>query len=114
MCWPLFTPDKSSSTTTKAVRTWYIANREQIQQHGGWEIGRFDNGTEYASAEFKELLRELGVKTEFTPPSGPKRNGRVERRLALIAEGAKAGWAGWSFHCDSRTWSSPRRRETGG
>ena len=114
MCWPLFTPDKSSSTTTKAVRTWYIANREQIKQHGGWEIGRFDNGTEYASAEFKELLRELGVKTEFTPPSGPKRNGRVERRLALIAEGAKAGWAGWSFHCDSRTWSSPRRRETGG
>ena len=35
---------------------------------------------------------EMGVKAEYTPPGGPKRNGRVEPRIALMAEGAKAGW----------------------
>ena len=92
ICWPLFMPDKSGSTVCNNVRTWYIENRERIQFHGGWEIGRFDNASEFTSAEFKQVLMELSVKAEYTPPGGPKRNGRVERRLALIAEGAKAGW----------------------
>ena len=68
MCWPLFMPDKSGSTVCNNVRTWYIENRERIQFHGGWEIGRFDNASGFTSAEFKELLVELGVKAEYTPP----------------------------------------------
>ena len=55
-------PDKSGSTVCNAVRTWHIENRERIQFHGGWEIGRFDNASEFASAEFEEMLVELGVK----------------------------------------------------
>ena len=35
---------------------------------------------------------KLGVKAEHTPPGGSKRTARVERRIALMAEGAKANW----------------------
>lgn len=50
----MFMPDKSCPTVCRTVRAWYNANRAIIKKHGGWEIGRFDNGT------------------EFTPPDGAK------------------------------------------
>lgn len=56
------------------------------------KIARFDNAREWTSSEVRALMEELGVKIEFTSPGGPKLNGRVERRLALIAEGAKSAW----------------------
>ena len=35
---------------------------------------------------------------EYTPVDGAKRNGRVERKLALIAEGARAAWLEFPRH----------------
>lgn len=90
--WTLFMPDKSGSTLCRTIRSWHFKKRDIIERHGGWKIGRFDNRTEFVNTEVRELLVDLGVKPEFTPPDGAKRNGRVERKLALIAEGAKAAW----------------------
>ena len=62
------------------------------------EIARFDNGNEFTNADFRKLLTELGVAVEYTPVDGAKRNGRVERKLALIAEGARAPWLEFPRH----------------
>ena len=40
---------------------------------------RCDNGTEYTSAEFKNLLKENKIKQEFSSPHSPHQNGTVER-----------------------------------
>ena len=58
----------------------------------------FDNGSEFTNAEFRKLLTGLGIAVEYTPVDGAKRNSRVERKLALIAEGAKAAWLEFPRH----------------
>ena len=60
--------------------------------YGGLDIARFDIGHEFTNAEVRKLLNELGTAVEYTPVDGAKRNCRVERKLALIAGGAKAAW----------------------
>ena len=60
-----------------------------VATYGGLDIARFDNGHEFTNVEFRKLLTELGIAIEYNPIDGTKRNGRVERKLALIAEGAK-------------------------
>ena len=35
---------------------------------------------------------------EYTPVDGTKRNGRVERKLTLIAEGARVAWLEFPHH----------------
>ena len=63
-----------------------------VATYGGLDIARFENGHEFINAEFRKLLTELEIAVEYTPIDGEKRNGRVERKLALIAEGAKVAW----------------------
>ena len=63
-----------------------------VATYGGLCIARFDNEHEFINAEFRKLLTELGIAVEYTPVDDKKRNGRVERKLALIAEGAKVAW----------------------
>ena len=53
------------------------------------DIARFDIGHEFTNVEFLKLPTELVIAVEYTPVDGAKRNGRVERKLALIEEGAK-------------------------
>ena len=91
--WTLFLGDKSGGTLCQAFRSWHTAVKRTAAIHGGLEIARFDNGNEFTNADFRKLLTELGVAVEYTPVDGAKRNGRVERKLALIAEGARA--AAW-------------------
>ena len=38
------------------------------------------------------MLVVLGIARELTVVDGPKSNGRVERRIALVSEGAKAAF----------------------
>ena len=44
------------------------------------------------------MLTELNIKRELTPVDGAKRNGHVERKLALITEGARAAWLEFPRH----------------
>ena len=50
------------------------------------------------NVNFKDMLTELNIKRELTPVDGAKRNGRVERKLALITEGARAAWLEFPRH----------------
>ena len=46
-----------------------------------------DNGTEWVNEDFRTMLVDLGIGRELTAVDGPKSNGRVERRIALVSEG---------------------------
>ena len=96
--WTLFVGDKSGDTLCPAFRSWHTAVKSTAPIHGGLEIARFDNGNEFTNANFRKLLTELGVAVEYTPVDGAKRNGRVERKLALIAVGARAAWLEFPRH----------------
>ncbi|CAB1119977.1 unnamed protein product [Ectocarpus sp. CCAP 1310/34] len=90
--WTLFLADKGGSTLCDAFRAWYVDTKQLAGTHGGLGVARFDNGTEFTNTEFRHLLSELGVAVEFTPVDGAKRNGRAERKIALVVEGGKAAW----------------------
>ena len=96
--WSLFLRDKSGPTLCHAFRAWYNAVKLVAATYGGLDIAHFDNGHEFTNAEFRKLLIGLGIAVEYTPVDGAKRNGRVERKLALIAEGAKAAWLEFPWH----------------
>ena len=96
--WTLFLGDKSGDTLCQAFRSWHTAVKSTAAIHRGLEIARFDNGNEFTNADFRKLLTELGVAVEYTPVDGAKWNGRVERKLALIAEGARAVWLEFPRH----------------
>ena len=96
--WTLFLGDKSGDTLCQAFRSWHTAIKSTGAIHGGLEIARFDNGNEFTNANFRKLLTEHGVAVEYTPVDGAKRNSRVERKLALIAEGARAAWLEFPRH----------------
>ena len=96
--WTLFLGDKSGDTLCQAFRSWHTAVKSTAAIHGRLEIARFDNGNKFTNADFRKLLTELGVAVEYTPVDGAKRNGRVERKLALIAEGARAVWLEFPRH----------------
>ena len=51
-----------------------------------------DNGTESVNEPFANLLAKHDIHREFLSVDGPKRNGRVERRIALVKEGTWAAW----------------------
>ena len=90
--WSLFLRDRTGPALYHAFRVWHNAAKLVVATYGGLVIARFDNGHEFINAEFRKLLTELGVAVEYTPVDGVRRNGRVERKLALIAEGTKVAW----------------------
>ena len=96
--WPLFLRNRSGPTLCHACRAWHNAVKLVAAAYGGLDIARFDNGHEFTNAEFRKLLTELGIAVEYTPVDGAKGNGRVERKLGLIAEGAKEVWLEFPRH----------------
>lgn len=50
---------------------------------------RSDNGTEFVNAEMKTLLAEHGVTHETTVPYCPEQNGKAERDMRTLVEGAR-------------------------
>ena len=96
--WTLFLGNTSGDTLCQAFRSWHTAVKSTAAIHRGLEIARFDNGNEFTNADFRKLLTELRVAVEYTPVDGAKRNGRVERKLGLIAEGARAAWLEFPRH----------------
>ena len=96
--WVLFLKDKTGSTVTQAFRAFFAAIKSLITVHGPVGSLRTDNGLEFVNDDFKNMLTELNIKRELTPVDGAKRNGRVERKLALITEGARAAWLEFPRH----------------
>ena len=96
--WVLFVKDKTGSTVTQAFRAFFAAIKPLITVHGPVGSLHTDNGLEFVNDDFKNRLTELNIKRELTPVDGAKRNGRVEQKLALITEGAKAAWLEFPRH----------------
>ena len=93
--WPIFLKNKSADTVTQAFRAFLAAIKPLREKHGEPGTFRTDNGTEFVNEPFSNLLVQYGIRREFTSVDGPKRNGRVERRIALVKEGARAAGLGF-------------------
>ena len=96
--WVMFLKDKTGSTVTQAFRAFFAAIKPLIAVHGPVGSLRTDNGLEVVNDDFKDMLTELNIKRELTPVYGAKRNGPVERKLALITERARAAWLEFPRH----------------
>ena len=88
--WTVFLGDKSGPTVVRAFRTWYASVKQLMGVHGAVRCVLTDNGTEWVKEDFRTMLEDLGIARELTAVDGPKCNGRVERMIALVLEGAKA------------------------
>lgn len=63
---------------------------------------RTDNGGEFISKEFNELLAKLGISRQTTPPYTPEHNGVAERANRTIMESARSMILG--AHLDASYW----------
>ena len=90
--WTVFLGDKSGPTVVRAFRTWYASVKHLVAVHGEVGCVLTDNGTEWVNEDFRTLLVDLGIGRELTAVDAPQSNGRVERRIALVSEGAKAAF----------------------
>ena len=88
----MFLGDKSGPTVVRAFRTWYASVKQLMGVHGEVRCVLTDNGTEWVNEDFRTMLVNLGIARELPVVDGPKSNGRVERRIALVSEGTKAAF----------------------
>ena len=88
----VFLGDKGGPTVVRAFRTWYASVKQLVGVHGEVRCVLTDNGTEWVNENFRTMLVNLGIARELTAVDGPKSNGRVEQRIALVSEGAKAAF----------------------
>ena len=88
----MFLGDKSGPTVVRAFRTWYASVKKIIGVHGEMGCVLTDNGTEWVNEDFRTMLMGLGIARELTAIDGPKSNGRVEQRIALVSDGANAAF----------------------
>ena len=90
--WSVFLGDKSGPTVVRAFRIWDVSVKQLMGIHGEVRYVLTDNGTEWVNEEFWTMLVDLGIAQELTVVDGPTSSGRVERRIALVSEGAKAAF----------------------
>ena len=83
--WPVFQPEKSATTVTLGFCTFLAVVNAYAQP----ECLRTDNASEFPNTEFQRLMVDNSIRREFTSVDGPKRNGRPERKLGLVAEGSR-------------------------
>eukprot|EP00752_Nemacystus_decipiens_P015776 g14086.t1 len=93
--WTEFLMDKSAETVVFAFKRWMTRVKSMLERYGKIEFVLTDNGNEFTNAEFRRQLVEQGSTLELTSVDGPKSNGQVERRIALVMEGARAAWLGF-------------------
>ena len=99
--WIVFLGDKSVPTVDRASRTWCASVVQLMGVHGEVTCVLTDNSTEWVNEDFRTMLVDLVIARELTAVDGPKSNGRVERRIALVSEGAKAAFV--EFRTNSPT-----------
>ena len=90
--WTVLLGDKSGPTVVRAFRTWYASAKQLMGVHGEVRCFLTDNDTVWSNEDFRTMLVILGIARELTAVDGPKSNGRVERRITLVSEEAKAAF----------------------
>ena len=94
-CWADVFPiaHKTGETISKILADRYFP------QYGIPEIMISDNGKEFANEEVESLLKQFGVKHNFTTPYHPRSNGKIERLnktfksiLKKLMFSAKTNW----------------------
>ena len=86
--WPVLLPGKSGATVTRGFRTFLAA----VNAYGKSACLRTDNDFDVTNKEFETMISDNNIRRECTSVEGPKRSGRVERKLALVAEGGMAAF----------------------
>ena len=90
--WTVFLGDKSGPIVVRAFRTSYTSVKQLMGVHGEVWCVLTDNGIEWVDEDFRTMLMDLGIARELIAVDGPKSNGRVERRIAVVSEGAMAAF----------------------
>ena len=90
--WTVFLRGKSGPTVVRAFRTWYASVKQHMGVHGEVRCVLTDSGTEWVNEDFRTMLVDLGLARKLTAVDGPKSNGRVERRVTLVSEGANTAF----------------------
>ncbi|CAN0527058.1 unnamed protein product, partial [Laminaria digitata] len=85
--WPYFLKRKSD---VPAAFAGFLADINATGVPSIVESVRSDNGTEFVTREFVEMLDRRGIRREYTPVNSPKDNGVVERQISLVLELAMA------------------------
>jgi hypothetical protein len=86
--------DTSAATTIDVLRLHYFA------RYGIPHVLVSDNGSNFASAEFREFVEFNGVKHVFAPPYHPSSNGLAERSVQTFKNAMKSALfenPEWSF-----------------
>ena len=96
--WTVFLGDKSGPTVVCTFRTWYVSVEQLMGVRGDVGCVLTDNGTEWVTEDFRTMLVDLAIARELTAVDGPKSNGRVEQRIALVSGGAKAVFVEFPNH----------------
>ena len=70
------------------VFQWFLEWKAMLERCSGHKLKvlRTDNGGEYTSTEFKEYLKEEGIRHELTIPKTPEQNGVAERMNRTFVE----------------------------
>ena len=95
--WQIFLPDKSTATVTLGFPTFLSA----VYVYGQPECLRADTASAFTNTEFQRLMVVNNIHPEFTSVDGPKRSGRVERKISLVAEGGHAAFLEFQTIFDS-------------
>ena len=82
--------DKSAAAVLPAFKRWRTRVKAPLQRYGKIEFMLTHNGNEFTNADFRRLLVEKGITAELASVNSSKSNGQVERRIALVVEGARA------------------------
>ena len=83
--WTVLLGDKSGPAVVRASRTRYASVKQLVGVHGEVRCVLTNDGIEWVN-------EDLGIARELAAVDGPKSKGRVERRVALVSEEAKAAF----------------------
>lgn len=86
--WRVFLPYKSAATATLGFHTFLAA----VNDYGKPKFFRTDNTSEFIRTE---VLADNNIRHALKSVDGAKHNGRVERKLNLVAERGHAAF--WEF-----------------
>ena len=81
---------KKKSETFDCIEKFLLQDWKNLTTK--YQINRFrsDNGSEFKSKRFQELLRKQKISQEFSAPYMPEQNGYIERSMRTVTEAARA------------------------
>lgn len=88
MDWLVVLPDKSTGIVTHGFRIFLAT----VNASGKSACLHAENTSELTKNEFRRLITDTSIRCECTTVDGPKPNGRVEWKLALVGEVGKAAF----------------------